>query len=368
MERPLVEIVEIADVLEHPNADRLEIAVIKGWQCVIAKSSFKKGDKAVYFPIDSVLPPDVEVKLFPPESKVKLSNSRIRTIKLRGAISQGLLARPELFDLHTQDVGTNVAVYLNIQKYEPSIKAQSSLMGGSKGVAKKAENPYFQKYTKIQNFKNYNSVFTERDLVIVTEKIHGTNFRAGWVPKTTLLAKIRKFLRLGTSYEFVFGSHNIQLQQKASGFKTFYDANVYAEAVKKYDLKNRIPKSMVIYGEIYGSGIQKNYTYECKQDERKLVIFDIQTFGKYTNSSVCKWYCKNVLDLTHVPILYQGAFDLEKIKKLTKGNSVLAPTQKIREGVVIKAVNESNDVLIGRKVLKLVSDEYLLKKNNSDLH
>src|SRR5574337_1686034 len=87
-----VESVKIEQIHAHPNADRLEIAQIKGWQCIVQKDRYKAGDLAVYIPIDSVLPETVESKLFPPDSKVKLSGSRVKTIKLRGIISQGMLA------------------------------------------------------------------------------------------------------------------------------------------------------------------------------------------------------------------------------------------------------------------------------------
>ena len=85
-----VEVVEVDEVLEHPNADRLEIAKVKGWQCVVGKDSFAAGDKGIYIPIESILPEELEAKIFG-TSKVKLSKHRVKTIRLRGAVSQGLL-------------------------------------------------------------------------------------------------------------------------------------------------------------------------------------------------------------------------------------------------------------------------------------
>jgi hypothetical protein len=68
-----------------------------------------------------------------------------------------------------------------------------------------------------------------------------------------------------------------------------------------------------------------------------------------------------------VPILYEGEFDYEQAKALTIGDSVLCPSQKVREGIVIKPEVESNHPNVGRKILKLISDQYLLGKN-SDFH
>ncbi len=75
----IVEIVPILNIKEHPNADKLEIAEVKGWECIVKKDDFKVGDYALYIPIDSQLPADVENILFPPESKIKLSKGRIKS-------------------------------------------------------------------------------------------------------------------------------------------------------------------------------------------------------------------------------------------------------------------------------------------------
>ena len=55
----------------------------------------------------------------------------------------------------------------------------------------------------------------------------------------------------------------------------YYDSNVYIEAVNKYKIKEILTPGMVLYGEVYGDGIQKNYNYGCKDGEHKLVIFDV---------------------------------------------------------------------------------------------
>lgn len=357
-----VEIVRILDILEHPKADRLEIAQIKGWQCVIGKGTYKKGDKAIYIPIDSILSKETEEKLFPPDSKIKLHKSRVRTIKLRGIISQGMLAPLDMFELSNEAVGVDVAKKLGITKYEPPVKA--NLQG--RQTDKKQTNPYFNKYTSIENIKNYPDVFDSCDKVVITEKIHGTNFRAGWVKfyANTWWKKILKFLKLVPKYGFVYGSHNVQLQDKML-YSGYYDTNVYVEAVKKYDLKNKINKGIVIYGEIYGDGIQKNYKYGCKVGERKLVVFDVKKEDNYFDHYQAKVYSL-LIGLPFVPIIYSGKFKDVDIEKLVQGKSVLSSSQKIREGVVVKSIIEQKSI-IGRKILKCINPKYLLN-NNTDFH
>lgn len=169
-----VEVVKVSQVIKHPNADRLDIVEIKGWLCVVAKDTVKKDDKVIYIPIDSILPPELEAKIFGPDSKVKLSNSRVRTIKLRGAVSQGLVVTPELVGLNSNKlkIGDNVTKELGITKFEPK-ESQNKLTSGLAAGIKSGRNPNFHKYTDIENFKNYPDLFEVGEDVVITEKIHG---------------------------------------------------------------------------------------------------------------------------------------------------------------------------------------------------
>lgn len=228
--------------------------------------------------------------------------------------------------------------------------------------------------------------------------VHNSNFRFGWVPAQadTLTKKVKKLFGRFPDYEFVFGSNKVQLQNRVSSgnwkakmlgwipikairtvaYQGYYQqsgvGNVYEEAVKKYDLKERTKnyEGLVFYGEIYGSSIQKGYMYGCAEGERKFIGFDIMNSNKdgtpffYSHSAAEEIFRNIGLDV--VPVLFHGAFNAEHAKKLTVGNSVLAPTQKVREGVVIRPTTEQKSH-IGRKVLKLISDEYLLG-DNTDFH
>lgn len=359
-----VEVVNIDHVEKHPNADRLDLVTIKGWQCVSARGRFKPGDGGVYFPIDSILPEKIEVILFPPDSKVKLEKHRIRTIKLRGAISQGLLCT--LDELKSElgrssyPIGYDLTAKLGVTKYEPPVHMTPQSRANQ--VSRKQVNPHFDKYTDIENFKNYPELFQPNDHVVVLEKIHGTNFRAGWVPfhPSTWWQKTLKFLRLAPQWEFVYGSHNVQLQNKFVYNGWHSDAgNVYSEAVKKYRLKEKTPLGMVVYGEIYGDGIQKNYTYGLPEGSRRLVIFDLKCGDQYLDHAAVVEFCRKA-GYDHAPIEYEGPFvDRANIKRFVDGPSTLSSAQRVREGVVIKPAIESMTYM-GRKILKYKSDEFLL--------
>lgn len=365
-----VEVVRVDDVQPHPNADRLEIATVKGWQCVVGKGDFEKGGQAFYFPIDSVLP-DVALSFLFANSKIK-PPSRIKTIKIRGAISQGLLSRccpvDEKRQIYAYDfkVGDDVTERLGVTKYEPPASALPNGYGVKNPQRKAAENPHFQKYTDLEHLKNHPNVFSEGELVVMHEKIHGTNFRAGWVPMQvdTFWKKVKKFIGLLPEWEFVYGSRNVQLQSKKQ-YGGYYADNVYAKIVEQYKLDEKLGAGEVLYGEIYGDGIQKGYTYGCKPGEQRLAAFDLQVDGKYVDYGA--FYVKmHYLAIPMAPLVGSGTFRKEEAMKLAKGESVLSPSEPIREGIVIRPIHEQTCYL-GRKILKLVSDEYLLR-DNSDFH
>ena len=363
-----IEVVEIDSIEPHPNADRLELAKIAGWQCVVRKGEFKAKDRIVYIPIDSILPIELESKLFPPESKVTLSKSRVKTIKLRGAISQGLVV--SLKELESfgyvipNKIGSDVAGELGITKYEPPSKPPS-LRGNQ--VSKKKANHNFREYTDIENFKHYNTLFEDGELVYITEKLHGTSARYGWLPTevNTFWKKIKKFFGMLPEYEFCLGSRHVQLQDKT--YSGFYSENVYGKIADKYDLKWLLShtKNLVIYGEIVGDGIQKGYTYGCGPGEHQFYAYDVLLDGNYLDAEEFRDLC-NYYAIPTVPLLYIGPYSAEIVDRLKQGDSEIGG-QKIREGIVIKPVIEST-CFMGRKVLKLLNDDYLLLKDNTDFH
>jgi RNA ligase (TIGR02306 family) len=365
-----VNVVKIDNVIPHPGADRLDLVQIAGWNCVVRKGEYQKGDKVVYIPIDSILPFEVESKLFPPDSKVKLSKSRVKTIKLRGAISQGIVVFPEEVGLNPYQVklGDNVAGILGITKYEPPVRDIPARLKGNQ-VPKKGINPHFKKYTDIENFKYYPNLFEVGEQVYISEKAHGTSARYSWLPEEPntpwkkAKAFFRKLFSIPQPYEFCVGSRNVQLQDK-SKYDGFYSENVYGKIADQYDLRNKIPYGVGVYGEIVGAGIQKGYTYGCGEGEHKFFVYDIKFEDQWLGYTEFKWWAQD-LGLQTVPELYVGPFDPVLVDSLRSGDSLIGD-QKVREGIVIKPTVEQTS-MIGRKVLKYINDEYLLK-DQTDFH
>lgn len=363
----IVEVVQIDNVEKHPNADRLDLLQVKGWNVVAAKGQYGKGDACVYVPIDSVLPEKLESFLFPPDSKVKLSKSRVKTIKLRGAFSQGMCIAltDELFKLYPAlekaKVGEDVAATLGITKYEPPAPSYQS-NPNRKGKAPR-NNPNFTKYTDIENFKHYPNLFNSETLVYVTEKLHGTSARYGVFPTHagTIWKKILKFFHLLPKHEFCYGSRNLQLQAPGNKGKIYYSSDVYGKIAKQEDIAAKLLPGEAIYGEIVGDGIQKNYSYGCKAGEHKFFAYDVQVDGRWLDPVDFRAFCKE-RGFEPVPMLYLGLWDKEIADKLRQGDSEVGG-QKIREGVVIKPATETFNPMFGRVVAKFINDEYLLKDN-----
>lgn len=381
-----VPLTTIREVLPHNNAERLEVAVVYGFQVITQKGLYKVGDLVIYVPIDSILPQALEDKLFPPDSKVKLNKHRIRQIKLRGVASQGMLINPEdVFgfplpngatgastNLGMFSVEDDLSVALDITKYEPP--QRENLISGNPGKRIKLhENPNFNKYGGLDNIKWHPEKFKAEEMVVLQEKIHGTNARAAIMPfsANTLWKKLVKWLGFAPATEFCYGSNNVQLQNKP-GHTGFYGEDVYGKVFGQLDVKNKLKLGETIYGEIYGDNIQKNYTYGCGTGERKFVLFDVRILQpdgshKWLNPDEVTAFAKE-RGFDMVPELYRGPYtSLEFVKTYTKGNSVLAPSQKIREGIAVKSL-DNYDEYGHNRALKVISEDYLSDETNTDFH
>lgn len=371
---PLTKILEIFD---HPNAHSLSFAKVYDFNVIVRKNEYKVGDEVIYVPIDSVLPFNLETKIFGPDSKIKLNKSRVKQIKIRGHYSQGMIINISDVDEYlktdiryndTYKLEDDLSADLGITKYTPPEASYQS--GLVRKRDKPRENPFFHKYGGIDNFKWYPDLFAEGEEVSITEKVHGSNCRAGYVPfvANSLWRRILTLLKLAPTHQWVYGSNNVQLQSRWN-YKGFYGEDVYGKVLEKYGIKDKLKPGEVVYGELYGDGIQKNYTYGCKNGEHKFVAFDVkiqtETTSEYLSPDDFQKFCKE-RDIPMVPELYRGPFNKDQAKALTVGDSVFVASQKVREGVVIKPLLEQTTT-IGRKLLKVISEKYL-EGDQSDFH
>jgi len=336
----IIEPTAISEIKAHPNADLLEIAVVKGWQVITGKGNHKAGDVAIYVPPDSIVPLELSDKW---DVTKYLSKQRVKAVRLRGEMSYGFLAPND----ENFPVGENVAEKLGITKYEPP----EEVISGDRD----RDHVLFHYYTNIENYRNYPDWFQDGETVTVTEKIHGTNSRVGMVIDDE-----------NSEGKWLVGSHKtIKKMDKESLYHKPLTDDMRAMVLH---LKQHWPedvKSIIVFGEIYGGGIQDlKYGSPAKHQYR---CFDIAVNARYLNFNEVTALCA-MYGIDTVPELYRGAFSVEKMKALASGTTVLVEKDPhIREGIVIKPVVE-RPTGQHRTVLKLINDDYLLRKKGTEKH
>lgn len=324
-----VEVVKLSSVNSHPNADRLDIATIEGmaYQVVTAKGNFQAGDLAFYFPVDSVIPDEFLDKfgIRPYYSK------KLRAAKLRGIFSEGLLI--PVGENFTVNVGNDYTQYFGVTKYEYPVPQN---MSGD------VEAPIGQyKFPSPEILKRYRDILYEGEEVVVTEKIHGSNF--------TILVNSD-----GTH----IGSHNYFWKNNNINKNL-----VYVRAYNEHPALLNLPLDTQIFGEIYGI---QDIKYGLEKGKLGIALFAVKRNSRFLNHSEFVAFCAE-FSLPRVPVLYVGAYSWEAVSQFNNANSVLS-SHCLMEGVIVQPLVERTHLEIGRVVLKLISDRYLLRKDGTELH
>jgi len=366
---------KIGSVVEIPNADNIELVLVGGWQAITKKGEYQEGDLVVVATTDAVIPQELSDDMG--VTNYLRKGQRVRTVKLRKVYSECLLIPFKYVFKSVTAItgfveGQDMMEILKIYKYEPPVKMVT--LGGGKKV-RYHQNPNFHIYHKFPNMKNVPDMFTEEDEVVITRKIHGTNARFGIVrkKKLSLWDRVKKFFgNEWVSFDYIYGSHNVE---KGSDSQGFYDTDVWREVADKYDIRSKLWKHVkdtfypedleqgfIIYGEIYGKGIQKNYEYGL--DEIKFVGFDVEVDSVYQPHLEERAHF-NCLELPTVSVLYQGNWDKQEQDKHVFNNFIYG-TKVPHEGVVVKSVTGERS-----KVAKIINPDYLIaseKHNFGDSH
>jgi RNA ligase (TIGR02306 family) len=362
-------VARINEIKPIPGADNIEVGVIGGWNCIIKKGDYKVGDLVGIATTDAVIPQRLSDAMN--VTNYLRKGQRVRTVKLRGVYSECLVIPNQFLPIGYNREGKDLMEDLKIFKYEPPV-TQIQLSSGRK--IKYHQNPNFTVYHKFPNLKNVAGLFTEEDNVQITRKLHGTNARYGIVKKSklSLWDKVKRFFTNDPwiEYEYVYGSHNVE---KGSDSQGFYSTDVWREVADKYNLKEKmwhlakvvhsieyIGSGIVLYGEIYGPGIQKNYDYGMK--ELEFAGFDITLDGDYQNVFRTRHLIESAtLQLRHVPELYVGRWSQEIQDKFTF-NNYIEGTKVPHEGIVIKEVSGERN-----KVAKVINPDYLIYGEKHDV-
>lgn len=351
-----VPVTRITAIKEHSGADKLQLAVVEGFQCVVPKDQYQVGDLVIYVPEGAIVPENIlEISGLTGKLAGKAKN-RVKAIRLRGELSRGLVLPltilehapfgPKTFFAWDTNFATwegrDVADWLGITKYEPVIPVHM------RGISIPRPE-WMPKYTDIERIERYMDVLQPGEEVRIACKLHGTSFAAG-------MSRSEKELKVS--------SRNHVL--------AFDENNVYWRAALKYNLDEVLldilhetgAETAVIYGEIVGPGVQKGYSYGVESGDIALYWFDLMLDGKYQEID----YAEEVLwDLDPAPVEYRGPFDMKIVERLAEGPDPIAGTS-INEGVVIRPVAERYAPNLGRVILKFINPEYSLQKNITEYH
>ena len=351
MMRKLASIKKIDSIRPIEGADRIELASIGGWNVVVAKDvGHQVGNKVIYCEIDSFLPIEPEFEFLRKSSYKKLVDGtegfRLKTIKLRGQISQGLiLPLQDAIDVMKRrngevyhemlEEGSDVSDLLGITKYEPPLPA--SLAGKAKGLF-----PSFIQKTDEERVQNLASEYQSwgiqsKHQFYATEKLDGSS--------STFYYK-----------DGVFGvcSRNLELLET--------EDNTFWKVAREMGLEEKMKSlgyNVCFQGELIGEGIQGN-PYKIRG--QKVYFFNVFDIDKYQRVDLNKFVeIMDSLELPYVPCLslpFELPSTIEGMLSLAEGKSALNPDTE-REGLVIRSM----DMTIS---FKSISNKFLLKNESRD--
>lgn len=324
--RKLASIQKIESLSPIEGSDNIEVAQVLGWYLVVKKGEFSVGDLAVYCEIDSVMPNRPAFEFLKPRGM------RIRTVRLRGQISQGicfpLSILPDGFNI---ELGADCTEVLGITKYEPPMPAclGGDVKGNFPSFIPKTDEP------RVQGLKGLLEKEAGRKCY-VTEKLDGSS--------------VTYYIKDG-----VFGvcSRNLELKET--------EGNTYWKVAREMDIESKIRKlerNIAFQGELIGEGIQKNKLKINGHTVMFFSVFDIDN-QRYFDPVMTESFIR-AIGLSMVPVLsrnYELSSDIDELVKMATKMSVICP-ETWAEGVVIRPLSKwpNNDSFS----FKVINPEFLI--------
>lgn len=327
MERKLATVETILEIQPIPNADNIVKARVRNWWVVIGKDQFEVGEKCIYVEIDSLLPTsNPRFNGLDKYNTVKYQDGvfgyRIRTVKLRGQISQGLV----LPYSGNSDIGTDLTEELGIIKYDPyqDPKIRLSSDNGAEGLF-----PCFIPKTDEERVQNLNIEDLRGKRFICTEKLDGTSFTA-----------YKKYGQLKVC------SRNLILREDEN--------SIYWKIARKYNLDIILGEGVAMQGEIVGEGIQGNPLKLHGQDLYIFYMYDFEVQEYY--------YHIQMQGLKYVPIIDGFEIDnnitIEDLIERSNGLKSQLNKDRLAEGIVYYRINKDGS----KESFKVINNKYLLKE------
>lgn len=350
--RKLASIQRILDLTPIENADRIELASVLGWQVIVGKGIYKVGDLAVFFEIDAVPPATPVFEWLWAPLAAPTPSFRIRTKKMKGVISQGILVplselveMQELADVPEEEhEGLDVTELLGVTKYEPKPKLQSNGKPGEPPYGAFAADVPKTDEERIQSIGT--KIFEEMagEPYVITEKADGTS-------ATFAFDADGVFRVYGRNWEIKPGDNHYW---NVARLHKIEDALRYSRAHGN---------DWALQGEIVGPGIQKN-RYELKQHELRAFTLHDKQLGRRGHVELVG-FC----DYWKIPMcrtITSGdsfAYTQDELLKLAEGK--YEGTKNEREGIVVRPLTPKHSRILGGSLsFKVISNRYLLKETD----
>ena len=324
-----VQVVRLGPIVKHPDADTLSITKVHDYPVILKTGEFSEGELAVYVPIDAIVPKD------DPRWAFLGDHRRIRAKRLRGVFSMGLLTRAD----PAWELGADVREALGIVKYEPP--EERAIHGQNQGPQLGAEDEpapdFLPIYTDVEGLRRWPDVLVAGEEVILTEKIHGANGRFLWHEDRLWVGSHKRVKRPDSDTIWWRVAHQLGLAERL-----------------------RAHPGIALYGEVYGR--VQDLHYGAGAGELRLALFDALDVRERRYLDADDFLALAAqLGLPTVPVLYRGPWT-EALRDHSRGLSTMPGTQHIREGFVVRPIRERFEPRIGRTILKLVGEDYLLRK------
>lgn len=336
----LATIETITNLTPIPNADRIELAHVQGWVSVVKRGDYKVGEAVVFVPIDTQIQP-ANWNAFLHDKKDPAKLIRVRTVKLRGQVSQGLIFPLSILPANvTPFYGEDVAHLIGVTKYEKQIPVQlRGLMKGdfpSQIISKTDEDNLLSNVVVLNELKSAHTVEC-------TCKVDGTS--------VTFL--------LDTDGELTVCSRNMNLQCT--------EGSVYWKIAIEYRIKEILTANpgFAIQGEIAGPGIQDN---NAGLNNIQLFVFNVKNLetGRYYNIEQSSKLFPNLPFVKVVKIFTNAEFEdqtTEKLQQLT--NDQKYTNNAPAEGIVLRGINQDGEVMYSRRLQKMLSVK-IINQNFTD--
>lgn len=336
--RNLATVAVINDVKAIEGADAICAYKVRNWWVVDRKDKYTVGQKVVYYEIDSLLPIKEEFEFLRKTSYKKMVDGvegfRLKTIKLRGQVSQGLITElPADVDHNSVEEDFDLTEILGVIKYDPPTPFSKSgdVRGSFPNFIPKTDEERIQniKPTVFNSWKNVESY--------VTEKIDGSSITVYYNNGKFGVCSRNQELNLDPDNSYVKAAMDLNLEVKMT----------------------ELGKNLAIQGELHGFGIQGNNYKKAGRDIAFFTAFNIDTQQRLSFEEFMD--ITNKLGIITVPILndnftMSNSTTIEDIIGMADGDSNLHSNAK-REGIVIRGKNNEFSV-------KSISNKWLIKHEN----